>query len=92
MSTVTGFLEINGGSYPQISTREAQTTLRVGSGDTIVMGGMLKDEELSSVERVPILGRIPFLGELFTHRKRTKTSSQVIISITPTVIEAAPKQ
>lgn len=91
VSTVTGFLEVNGGSYPQISTREAQTTLRVRTGETIVMGGMLKDEELASVERVPILGQIPFLGELFTHRKKTKTSSQVIITITPTVIEDSAK-
>ena len=90
VSTVTGFLEVNGASYPQISTREAQTTLRVKSGETIVMGGMLKDEELSSVEKVPLLSQIPILGELFTHRKKTKSSSQVIISITPAILESNP--
>lgn len=88
VSTVTGFLEVNGASYPQISTREAQTTLRVASGESIVMGGMLKDEELSSIERIPLLSQIPFLGELFTHRKKTKSSSQVVITITPTVISS----
>lgn len=88
VSTVTGFLEVNGASYPQISTREAQTTLRVPSGQTIVMGGLLKDEEIVQLERVPIISQIPLIGELFTRRKRTKVSSQVIISITPTILKS----
>jgi type II secretory pathway component GspD/PulD (secretin) len=87
VSTVTGFLNINGASYPQISTREAQTTLRLKSGETFVMGGLFKDEEIKLVERVPILSSIPLLGELFKHRKSTKNSSQVIISITPIVLK-----
>lgn len=88
VSSVTGFLEVNGASYPQISTREAQTTLRVTSGETIVMGGMLKDEELQSIEKVPILSELPFFGELFKRRKRTKVSSQVMITITPVLMPA----
>lgn len=86
VSSITGFLQVNGASYPQIATREAQTTLRVPTGQTIVMGGLLRDEEISNMERVPILSDIPILGELFKRRKTTKTSSQVLIAITPTVI------
>lgn len=85
VSTVTGFINVNGGSYPQIATREAQTTLRVKSGETIVMGGLINDEDVVQSEKVPILSSIPFLGELFKHRKTTHTSSQVIITITPIV-------
>ncbi|MEW5883023.1 MAG: secretin N-terminal domain-containing protein [Armatimonadota bacterium] len=87
VSVVTSFLEINGASYPQISTREAQTSIRVKTGDTIVIGGMLKDEEVHTIEKVPILSDIPVLGELFKRRKRSKISSQVIITITPRIIE-----
>lgn len=87
VSTVTGFLEVNGASYPQISTREAQSTLRVRSGDTLVMGGLLKNEEITQMEKVPLLGDIPFLGELFKRRKTTKSASQVLISIKPTVLK-----
>jgi type II secretory pathway component GspD/PulD (secretin) len=47
---------------------------------------LLKDEDIKLVEKVPLLSSIPFLGELFKHRKTTHTSSQVIISITPIVI------
>ena len=91
VSTVSGFLNIGGSSYPQIDTREAQTTLRVHSGQTIVMGGLMQDQDLVETEKVPILSEIPFLGELFKHRKTTKNKSQVIISITPVVLPQ-PKQ
>lgn len=88
VSTVTGFLEVNGASYPQISTREAQTSLRVRDGELIVMGGMLKDEEIHQIEKVPLLAEIPILGELFKRRKTTKVASQVIITIQPLIIHS----
>lgn len=86
VSTVVKTTEINGGSYPDIATREAQTTLRVKSGDTIVIGGLLRSEELEQLEQVPILSKIPFFGELFKRRKKTRSSSQVVISLTPTLV------
>ncbi|MEA2554349.1 MAG: hypothetical protein QOJ65_2525 [Fimbriimonadaceae bacterium] len=86
VSSITGFLNVNGASYPQISTREAQTTLRVHSGETIVMGGLLKSSETSTYESVPLLSQLPFIGELFKRRRTNKTASQVIISITPKVL------
>jgi type II secretory pathway component GspD/PulD (secretin) len=87
VSTVTGFLEVNGASYPQISTREAQSTLRVRSGETLIMGGLLKTEEIRQLEKVPLLGDLPFLGELFRRRKVTQSSSQVLISIRPVLLK-----
>jgi type II secretory pathway component GspD/PulD (secretin) len=86
VSSITGFLEVNGASYPQVSTREAQTTLRMKSGETVVLGGLLKSEDIVSIDRLPILSDLPFIGELFKHRKKTKNTSQVIISIKPTLI------
>lgn len=91
VSTVTGFLDIpQQGSYPQISTREANTSLRTKSGETVMIGGLLRDEEIKLIERVPILSKIPFFGELFTRRKTTHNKSQVVISITPTIIQGEP--
>lgn len=86
VSTITGFLNVNGASYPQISTREAQTTIRLKSGETVIMAGLLRDDQVERTERVPILGDIPILGELFKMRKKSKTGSQLVISITPIVI------
>lgn len=85
VSTVTSFLEVNGGSYPQIATREAQTTLRVKTGDTIVLGGLIREEEIKNVQKVPLLSDIPVLGEFFKKVKTQKVKSQIIITITPTI-------
>lgn len=89
VSTITGFLTVNDASYPQISTREARTSMRVASGQTVALGGLISDEEIKTVERVPILSKIPIFGELFTRRKTTNKSSQVVILITPTIEELA---
>lgn len=86
VSTVVKTTEINGASYPDIATREAQTTLRVKTGETIVIGGLLRNEELEQLEQVPILSQIPLFGELFKRRKKTRSSSQVVISLTPTLV------
>ena len=91
VSTVSGYLETNGASYPQISTREAKTTLRVKNGETILMGGLIRDEEIAQIEKVPILSQIPLFGELFKRRKTTRSNSQVIISITPIVTNPGGK-
>jgi type II secretory pathway component GspD/PulD (secretin) len=88
VSVVTDYLEINGASYPQISTREAQTTLRVKNGQPIVIAGLIRDEEITTLQKVPGLGDIPLFGELFKRRKKTKLASQVIIVITPTILES----
>ncbi len=76
VSVVTSFLTVNGASYPQISTREQQTTIRVKDGEKIVVGGLIRDEELTNIERVPLLSRIPLFGELFTYRKKTRRQSK----------------
>jgi type II secretory pathway component GspD/PulD (secretin) len=89
VSTITGYLEVNGASYPQVATREAQTTVRIGSGESIVLGGLMRDEDVIQTDKVPILSQIPFLGDLFRHRKVTKTSSQVILTVTPTIVTPA---
>ncbi|MHB8635904.1 MAG: type II secretion system protein GspD [Fimbriimonadaceae bacterium] len=91
VSSITGYLNVNGASYPQVSSREAQTTLRVKSGDTIVLGGLLQDQDIVNVDKVPILSSIPFFGELFKHRNKTKSKSQVIITIRPVIVPQTPK-
>lgn len=89
VSTVTGFINVNGAEYPQISTREAQTTLQVGSGETIVMAGLLSSSDIVDVQKVPFLSKIPILGEFFTRRRKTKSASQIVITLTPTVLPRA---
>ncbi len=90
VSTVTGYVQINGAGYPQIATREAQTTLRVQSGETIVLGGLMHSEDTNEWDKVPGLSKIPILGELFKSHNKTGVSSEVLITLTP-VVQQPPK-
>jgi len=87
VSTVSGYLNVNGASYPQISTREQQTTIRVKDGQQIVIGGLIRDEEIKNIQKVPILSSIPLFRELFTYRNTTKQQSEVVIVITPQILK-----
>ena len=87
ISTVTSYATFSGGSYPQISTREQQTTIRVRSGAQIIIGGLLRDDEIKNIEKVPFLANLPFFGELFTYRKTSHIKSDVVIMLRPQLLE-----
>ena len=87
ISTVTSFATFSGGSYPQISTREQQTTIRVKNGEQIIIGGLLRDDEIKNIEKVPFLANLPFFGELFTYRKTSHIKSDVVIMLRPQLLE-----
>lgn len=90
VSSITGFLQVNGANYPQVSTREAQTVLRVRSGDTIAVGGLISQEEIERWDRVPLLADIPILGELFKKRRTVRNQSEVVIFLTPIILADEP--
>ena len=88
VSSILGFLQLNGGSYPQISTRESKSTLILKDGQMMIMGGLLRDEEIVNLQKVPLLSQIPFFGALFSNRNTQKNAQQLLISITPHVIKS----
>lgn len=83
---------IIGGSeitIPIIDTRQAETRVIVKSSETLVIGGLTNTDETVSVTRVPLLGRIPVLGHLFTHKSTTMVKTDLLIFITPTIVKNA---
>lgn len=66
--------------------RSAKTNVVVKNGETIVIGGLLSDTERRSEQKVPLLGDIPFLGWLFRSTERRATKQNLIIFLTPTII------
>ena len=72
---------------PIISTRKALTNVKVRSGQTIVIGGLIRDSLIKNQQKVPILGDIPLLGWLFKSTKSTKVKTELIIFITPFILE-----
>jgi len=70
----------------QSEIRESDTVIRAASGDVVVIGGLMKSENIETVSKVPFLGDIPFLGEAFTSRSKSKKKTELIIMLKPTVV------
>jgi general secretion pathway protein D len=73
------------GAVP-INKRTANTTLIVRDQQTVVIGGLMKDEVDNSASKIPVLGDIPVLGVLFRSTKKTKVKSNLLLILTPYVI------
>jgi len=72
---------------PYVSTSEADTTVLVRDGTTIIIGGLMKDTIVDYKEKVPFLGDIPILGKLFSTTGKTKEKTELVILLTPHIIE-----
>jgi len=70
---------------PIISSRVAHSRVRVKDGQTLVIGGLIKDEQRETVSRVPVLHGIPFLGGLFKSRGVDNVKTDLVVFITPRV-------
>ena len=74
-------------SLPIVTERAVVTTVRVKSGETAVIAGLVSDEEQVTMKKVPFLGDIPIVGELFKSRERRPSHREVLIFVTPTIVE-----
>ncbi|MDG1784258.1 MAG: hypothetical protein P8H52_11730 [Porticoccaceae bacterium] len=72
---------------PAINITEITTQALVGNGQTLVLGGIFQSEELSDIDKVPVLGDIPLLGNLFKKQMRAKDKREILIFITPKIID-----
>ena len=74
--------------WPVVDTRSTQTSVIVRSGQTIVLGGLIKEDEITIKKKVPILGSIPLLGNMFKHDYVKKEKKNLLIFITATLVSA----
>ncbi len=85
VSSITGFKGPNS-DLPLVKVRKTKTTVRVADGQTIFLAGLLSEEETVELRKLPILGQIPVLGALFTHKLIVKRKTNLIIEIRPKII------
>ncbi|MGB7405411.1 MAG: type II secretion system secretin GspD, partial [Pacificimonas sp.] len=71
-----------------LNTREIETVITVDDGDIVALGGLLDENERRTIEKIPLLGDIPIIGELFTSRSRSKTQTNLIVFIRPRIIRS----
>jgi general secretion pathway protein D len=72
-----------------LNKREVETTLTVDDGQIAVMGGLLSDEERRTIEKIPLLGDIPILGNLFKSKAKSRNKTNLMIFIRPTILRSA---
>jgi Flp pilus assembly secretin CpaC len=83
--TVNNLSSVSNG-VPQISTRDAQTTVALREGQTLVIGGLIEDSINRTDQRIPILGYLPVIGKLFTSSAVTGSRNELIITVSPHIV------
>jgi MSHA biogenesis protein MshL len=74
---------------PQTSTREMESVLKIENNQIAVLGGLMEDRMDKTTNEIPLLGRIPLLGNLFQNRDDTTTKTELVIFLRPVVIKNA---
>ncbi|HIB68969.1 MAG TPA: hypothetical protein EYO33_28750, partial [Phycisphaerales bacterium] len=88
---VTDFLEQNlggtGFTVPLISNRDVRTTISVKDGQTLMIGGLISKRTVETVRKVPILGDIPLIQNLFRELRKEEAKTTLFISLTPHIVD-----
>ncbi|VAV82286.1 Predicted secretion system X protein GspD-like [hydrothermal vent metagenome] len=76
----------NGSVVYEIGTRKTETLLRLHDGETQIIGGLISDEERSTVTKVPFIGEIPIIGRIFANTDKSTVKTEILLSITPHIL------
>lgn len=89
--TIEELVSAAGNTTPTTSKRLIQTNVLVGDNETIILGGLIREVERTLKNRVPGFSYIPLIGNLFTSQERTREKIDLMVFLTPTIIES-PQQ
>jgi len=84
--TDAGSVRLNGYTIPGISTRRAETTVELGSGQSFMIGGLMSNGQNSSLDKAPFLGDLPVLGALFRSNGFKRNETELMIVVTPYLV------
>ena len=80
-------VRLNGFSVPAVSTRRAETTVELGSGQSFMIGGLMNASSGNSVSKAPFLGDLPIIGNLFKSSTFRRQESELVIIVTPYLVK-----
>ncbi len=80
-------VRLNGFTIPGISTRRAETTVELGSGQSFMIGGLLSTNSGNSIDKAPFLGDLPILGNLFKSQGFRRQETELVIIVTPYLVK-----
>lgn len=82
-----GAITLNGFTVPALTTRRAETTVELGSGQSFMIAGLLQNSHNSTVDRAPGLGDVPILGALFRSNRWRRQETELVIVVTPYLVQ-----
>lgn len=85
VSSIAGTMAVNG--YPIIDTREVRTNVELKEGESLVMAGLLQEEAIKTMSKIPILGDIPILGALFRSTQDDLRERELVFFVTPKIVK-----
>jgi len=85
VEAITGFTGPNQ-DRPIVASRSAKTQVMIQDGETIAIGGLIKEDKIETKKKVPLLGDIPLLGQLFRYRSEQIEKTDLLIFITPRIV------
>jgi pilus assembly protein CpaC len=83
----SGSVKLNGFTIPALTTRRAETTVELGSGQSFVIGGLLQNSHNNSTDKAPFLGDLPIIGTLFRSNSFKKSETELMIVVTPYIVK-----
>jgi pilus assembly protein CpaC len=87
-----GSIRLNGFNVPALTTRRAETTVELGSGQSLMIGGLLRDAHTNDVTKAPFLGDLPILGALFRSTSFRRAETELVIIVTPYLVRPVSTQ
>ena len=82
----SGSVRFNGFEIPALTTRRVETTVELGSGQSFMIGGLLRNHNNNSVDRAPFLGNLPIIGALFRSTRYRREETELVIVVTPYLV------
>ena len=87
-----GTIRLNGFNVPALTTRRAETTVELGSGQSFMIAGLLRNANTNDVTKAPFLGDLPIIGALFRSTKYRRSETELVIIVTPYLVRPVSGQ
>ena len=85
--STAGAILINDTQIPSLTVRRTETTVELGSGQSFILGGLLQNRVLQNISKVPWLGDVPILGQLFRSERFQRDETELVIIVTPYLVQ-----
>jgi pilus assembly protein CpaC len=87
-----GSIRLNGYDVPALTTRRAETTVELGSGQSFMIAGLLRNANTNNISKAPFLGDLPILGALFRSTSYRRAETELVIIVTPYLVRPTSGQ